>query len=497
MPIGRQKLFMPSAPGGIRSDVAVYDVPPGQWSAASNWLVRLGKSGPRPGYNTFSYSQVATADPLMGFNWKNTASGGNGGLVGHTATAAYHLPTGTDLTGTWAALDPTTSIRPRLAEYFSNGNYHTVRVSTGNAVDRWDGDLANDFVNATGAMAGVDLTVVEPYLIVGGVTDGSSPIDTIRWCDANNCDSWPAINALSFREVPGAVNAVRALNATSFAVYKPGGLWLCSLQAARTAFQKQFIGAIRGPLNPAAVVQAEGIHYWMAEDGVIRSFDGRTVRIVNSSVSNLAETYIPLVFWGYASGVYVNGPESELWFFAPYIAGSNTYAIALNLTTNTASFHVFPELFYAAITDNISSAAKFPNIILGNATGVAVTLAADTLTDNGTPIEWAFSSGWLPASELREETEISGITNYWKKTDDPLAVTTTLTVSNSLSDDETMVGAGTYDISAASNEHLLEFGDLRGKFCKITHSGQSVVQDLEYRGSAVIGWTRAQDRNNL
>lgn len=487
MPRGRSKLWYESFPGGMRTDLNPAVIPAGEWLYSKNVIVRKGRTLIRPGYSDTALS--TPGDGVYGLYCDGVTSDGANAWVAHTKTKAIFFD-GTDITGSWTstlgAYAPIQMIRFRSG----STNYY-LRTNSANAVDKWDGNTANDFVDATGAPAGSDLTAVGPYCIVASATDAS-----VSWCDANDIDSWTASNVIYFNEArtQGFIPvAVRALNNQSFALYTQGTIHVCQLQAAKAAFQVQFVGYFPGPLHASALVAHQGVHYWMGWDYSLWAFDGASVRRVSAPMNSaFVRAHIAYTYGSYACITGLEDPE--YWLSLSQPANSLADLWSVNIRTGKVFYHRTAHYFHAMAPylGNIDRTAGITQNFLGGTSDGKIMQFSDSYTsDNGTAIAWEFGHGFRPATgDVDERGEIDVVTSYWKKTSSSCTVTIGLTVSDSISDDESET-TGTFDTQTATTNHLTTFRGKRGKWVKLRHSGTAAVAGIEFRGAAVTSWGRA------
>jgi hypothetical protein len=491
MPRGRSKVWYNSSPGGIRGDLNPATIPDGEWLSSSNMLVRDGVAVPRPGYAQLG-STLAAGNRVIGIHTRISpfyvGSSYTGNVVVHTRTAAYYRAASSwdDITGTW-----TTSDAPvRFVTFPSGGSIYVLRTNTSNPIDAWDGS-SSAFANVAAAPYGNDITVLGGYVVV---CTSASYNEGVQWSALNDHTTWPASNGAFLLDAYGPMIAVRALNNRAMAVYNSSGLWLGALQAAKTAFQFSFIGNVPGPLSSAALISYRNTHYWMASDLSVWSFDGAQVRNVSPGVAYLMSSIgAPDGALQITSSAYVPRSQPELWFLVQSAPLFNTIKklIVVNLATQAVTIHEVADYLSCIAAGHPNTNRTEFGLLYGDVDGRVYDSFSDDLTDDGTAIAWNFEYGYRPTTgNVDEKGTVDGVASYWKKTSSSCTVTVGLTVSDSISGDETEY-TDTFDTSTATSNHLKTFRGKEGKWVKLKHSGTAVVADLEYRGACVTSWQRS------
>lgn len=486
MPRGRTKLIYNSSPGGIRGDLNPATIPDGEWLSSSNWLSRRGVGVPRPGYAQLG-STMASADAIIGIHPINPVSTSSVQYQIQTATKSYWGVDGgsyTDITGTWT----TEQGHCRMVSYKSGGTTYVLRVSPLNAVDS-SSSGSNNFANIAAAPAGYDITVVGPYVVVATATASSD----VQWNSANDISTWPSSNIILTDEAD-ATTACRALNARSFAFYKRNSVHVATLQAAKVAFQSARVATAAGPTSPASLVDTPFGHFWLAHDGVIRSFDGASVRVVSTAVQAWFNSNALRDSTSRGCGAALMRDEPEIWWFVYSTGVVSNRAICLNITTGKVTVHQLQHEIRSCSQAAYRSSLNLPQdhqLILGGSDGKLYLFGSNaTLTDAGTAIPWNFEFGYRPLTDVEDRGKLDGVSSYFKKTSSSCTVTVSVTLSDGIDDSDTAT-TDTFDTNTAGN-HLKTFRSLDPKkWIKLKYSGTQVVANLEYRGSIVTAWERS------
>ena len=505
------------APGGVREDLGLANIPDGSWSASSNFLVRNGTGRPRPGYTTVASSLSSASDIVTGFGYRGSPETA-ANLIAHTLTKAYNYDGSAfnDITGTWTT---STAAQPvRMAQFWDGTTLVIGRVNEANAVDKWTG--AGNFQDATGAPAARDITVCGNRVILGYIATGGTFSQRVQWSGFKDIDSWTATDYDEATETPGDIVAVRALGPLSFGIYKEDAVLVGQLVDAATIFQFQFIGRTIGPAGPSALVATpDSVHYWMGKNGLLYRFDGAKPEVIGG----LNKTALQGFAYSRrmeAHGSLLGGSQPEIWWWYPDAAASTMVSAAcLNLTTMAVTPHTFRDSVTASAgwlsqgsltyntlpgtmdglaalyaTYDAMTSAALPSSILGVLTSGAVVYAAQfglvlTDRDSSGPIAWSVT----PATKALNgggRVYMDGVRNYWRKTASTLTVTVGATISDALDDAGTET-TSTFDMSAATTDgHLTVFSNKTGRYVTVRVAGASQVEEMQFRACDVLAWPR-------
>lgn len=486
MPRGRNKLIYNSFPGGIRKDLNPATIPDGAWASSKNVLCRHGRVVVRPG---MSLERTLTAgNAVIGILLAGATSNGVIQLCYQTKTKTY-TGGGVDITGTWTT--STTAFPVAFARFNSGGTLWVLRMNVINAMDKWDQNPANSFVDCTGAPSANCLTVIGPYVVTGGTT-----VAQIQWCEPNDIDNWPSSNILKMSEVESdgfLCSALVTLNSRSFVAFFQTGLYLCSLQAAKTPFSAQLVAKVPGPLHPTSAVVHEGVVYWLAWDYSIRAFDGSSVTVV-ASIQGLAGSPISSsIYYNNALPCWIfSGDEPEFWASLGDETNNFRDAICVNLKTKAVTYHVLGACITAgaAISWFSDDLGIMPAAYVGDTAGKIHVFSNYYKNDNGTDIPWEFEFGYRPLAEIGERAKLDAVASYFKKTVTSCSVRVEVATNDAI-DDNNSYTYGTFDTSSGGNNLNAFRDESPKKWIKLRYSGTKNVTNLQYRGSIVSSWERS------
>jgi hypothetical protein len=98
----------------------------------------------------------------------------------------------------------------------------------------------------------------------------------VSWGEQAAIDRWPALNRRFLGDTPDPVVACQSLGVYGLVVLKQRSIWVGVPTAGSSAFAFRFEprGEYDGPCSPAAVIQVDGVLYWLTIRGQIAAYDG-------------------------------------------------------------------------------------------------------------------------------------------------------------------------------------------------------------------------------
>ncbi|HEX7162144.1 MAG TPA: hypothetical protein VF223_13025 [Trebonia sp.] len=255
-----------------------------------NVLVRKGRLEPRPGLTVFdatpldgrvigAYSAISIVegafqdDTFQNDAFQTEANAPSSTLVACTPTSMF-LRTAAgwqDVTDT--PLLAGDDSHARFTSIFLNNVLHVLMTNGVDAPRELRSDQSVIQVIAGTPPRFTDWTTLAGQARVVGIVP---PFD-IRWSNIADIGSWPALNVANLSGTPDRLVAIRNLGTLGVAVYKTHTIWLgvtTGLPTEAAALRFELRGWFDGPASPAAVVDAQGIHYYMTENGRVAAFSG-------------------------------------------------------------------------------------------------------------------------------------------------------------------------------------------------------------------------------
>lgn len=204
-----------------------------------------------------------------------------------------------------------------------------------------------------------DIAILANRVVMVNTTEGGVRFPRrIRWSANGDATRWPVLAYLDTLDANDQIVGIVQMGANLAVVYGETSYFF--LQAIpgddANAFADERIYAAQGspgPVSPAAIVAAEGAHYYLGFDGRLYTFNGAAI----APLSQLADpVFTAALDNGNASkshGAYLPS-KRQIWFFMPTTTLTNvtvdpSVAEVLDLTTPQASV-LPPQTFSEGIT---------------------------------------------------------------------------------------------------------------------------------------------------
>lgn len=191
-----------------------------------------------------------------------------GGIVDRSRASPYVAPTQQYAVWHFAAFDTTT-----LAINYDNTLQATASIGS------------TDFADVSGGPKAFTLAVQRNFVIVGNIKDGAYAGGNSWLCSAieDHTDWTPDIATQSatgrLTATPGDIVRMYAYRDNVIA-FKAGGFHRGTyVGAARNTWEWPVVSSNVGLVGPEAICEAEGVLYWLAEDGFYRWVGGAVERI--------------------------------------------------------------------------------------------------------------------------------------------------------------------------------------------------------------------------
>lgn len=147
---------------------------------------------------------------------------------------------------------------------------------------------------------------------------GIVPPFTVQWGNSLDITTWAANNVRVLSDTPDIAIAIRNLGTLGFIVWKQRTLWVGLAQGGLNSayFRFELRGFFEGPAGVSAIVDADGVQYWMTATGRVGAFDGVQQKWVAEGIYPLMRDDVDAQYMGRAFGVY-NPTFREVYFYYP------------------------------------------------------------------------------------------------------------------------------------------------------------------------------------
>lgn len=503
--------------GGVRGDLAPWEIPPGFLWRSQNFLDRFGRLRTRPGLQAAaSTGPGARVSGGQGF----TTNLGIAQVVAASGTKWKKLESDswTDISGAVTFTnDPDNPTR--FTVFPSSGVNYLIGVNNMEVPYQWDGVAPT--ITALGGSPPIakDVTVSGNFVILGNVVEsGVRSSSRIRVSDFNDLNSWAQYGPQDLTDTNDDIVAVRALTRTIFAIYKTKSVWVGYAQLGLFPFAFETIEYVPGPVSPAAIVRFGQRHYYFATDGRIYRFDGSRVEPVSLPVEYyLLQAGLPTQFrsvnrarcWG----VYTPF-DRRVWFFYPGPSGTDpVLAISINVDTGACYPHVFPfgvtagwdgddiaTLAWSDLTgtwdaigpgtyptwDSFGGTLE-PTAFIGSTNGQVYRFLYD-VDDDGVAIPMTWEMPLKPWLGLPNTVHIDGLESFFTQISAGPLITMSIGASDALAEpvDPAYTIIGTHDTSLTTRQKF-NLTDLNTRFWSMRYAVSANVP-ITFLGGMASAW---------
>lgn len=522
MPRGDVRVELVPPMRGLRSDLPRHLVPDGYLVGGENVLCRDGKVYTRPGFTKLT-TTAPTANRLMGAAYYVTHAAARRLVVG--TTLGYHLFDGTS----WEDVSPTTALtggagdQVRFAVFPFAATTRVIAVNDVDAPQVYTG--SGDFAALGGSPPIAKcVTVAFQRTILGNVTvSGTRRGSALRVSGFQDPTVWSSDNEVNLTDTQDNIVEVRALNDQVFAIYKDRSQWVGIGAANMFPFVFELKDQQPGPVSPGSVVQAEGVHYYIGQDGDVYRFDGQRCVSIGGAVRRTIQADVLWNQQGRAHGFF-DPTYREIWWFWPTFSGPSGYfyGIVYRLPQEDMPGAFSPLMKYTAILTTSTAwrdltsfgwndltgtwnglGSTYPtwdsfpnlgqmNVVAGTSGGVVYRFGRSGNDDGN-----SFLSSWdLPfraPGGAGENFRVDVVEAIFKRppSAQALSVDIVLLTSDTLGDDGTAVTA--QSVSTGSTDKLrATYANTQARFVAVRHRIPNVTAQQEYRGGMLYGWRRGE-----
>ena len=391
---------------GVQQQVPAHQLPPDAFYDALNVCLRSGALVTRPCLKPFT-SGALTSRVTGAFQY--TKADGSRIPVAGTTTDMMQFPVDGP---NWVSIKGSATITGSATDlyHFTTLTFGTPGVNylvMANGKDlplQWGG-AGNVVVISNAPPVFKDVTT--SFERVVGLVGNNE----VRWGEINSLTSWSELNSRFLSETPDASVAVKNIGTLGIVVYKQRSIWVGYAQGgpSSAAFRFELRAYIDGPAGSAAVIDANGSHFYMTVSGRVGMFDGNSHQWVADGIWPLIKADIASEYANRIVGAY-DERESLVIFWYPRKVdsqGEATGMVVLNLpfpSANIPMFAAFPGLCARGVSAavNIRLADNMDHILVFNSTGGTVNrshiLDFATRTDDSTAIAAFYQTGLVTNS---------------------------------------------------------------------------------------------------
>lgn len=350
---------LPVPTGGLVLNMPPHQVPPNALTDGSNMYLDIdGLLKPRSGYTPLAMPGPATTavtnlfwntDTFLWSNnpytWQQLGAGGShisGGVSYRDSNLSAETVVATlgdwysFRDGVWIAItDPaapqggSANSPARFAVFSQGGVYYAVGVNNVNQMRRWTGGLPT-YLTIAAAPIARDILVLANRVVAFNTTEAGTPFPRrARWSKFEDSTLWPALNFNDTLDSDDAIVGAAKLGQGAAAIYGGKSIWVIQSNPggsdASSFTTQEIFSALNysGPISTAAIVVAEGAHYYMGTDGRVYQFNGIQPQAISDPVDPAVLAQINLGFGSRCHAVYLPIKRALVFFWPALTTGAD------------------------------------------------------------------------------------------------------------------------------------------------------------------------------
>ena len=354
-----QPFPLPVPTGGVVYNLPPHQVPPNALIDGSNTYLDIdGLFKCRPGYVPLAIPGPATvSNPTLfwdtdtytwntnPYTWQQVGAGGthiSGGVSWQNGDSSLENICATlgdwysFEGGVWTAItDPanpqggSANSPARFAVFSQGGVYWAVGVNNVNQMRRWTSGLIQ-YQTLAAAPIARDILVLGNRLVAFNTTEiGTQYLRRARWSQFEDATLWPALNFNDMLDSADSIIGAASFGQGAAAVYGGKSIWIIQSNPGgddASAFTTQELFAAlnySGPIGTAAIVVAEGSHYYLGTDGRVYQFNGIQPQAISDPIDPAVLARINLGFGSRCHAVYLPVKRAIIFFWPALATGED------------------------------------------------------------------------------------------------------------------------------------------------------------------------------
>ena len=503
---------------GIRTDMPKHLIPDGYLSGGENVLFRDGLIVVRGGMTPLT-STAPTTVPIMGGIFYSDHVQTLRTIAG-TTTGFWLFSSGawSDISG--SALTGTNADQVRFTVFPLTNTTRVIAVNDVNAPRVYTG--AGNFVSLGGSPPiAMDCTTAFRRVILGNIiVSGTRRSTSVAVSGFQDPTIWSSDNFFTIADTGDPILAVKNLDDQQFAIYREKSQWVGIGAGDIFPFIYEIRDQQPGPVSPAAVVQAEGPHYYVGLDGDVYRFDGNRCTSIGYPVRRLIQSDFDFDNRKRCHGVYDPINREIWWYWQSYRTIGGFSGIAYRLPNAE-----MPGAFSPLMTYRFSLTASlqwrdtiglgwddltgtwddlgalyptwdsFPNvsrlgILVGSSAGQVYRFGRSG-GDDGGGIDASWDLPFRSYGGVGENVRMDSIEAHFKKPALSVNASIVLLTTDTLNDDGTVADTQTFDINT-SNKIRATYYNQVARFMSIRHKLTGTQGLQEYRGGTIYAYSRGE-----
>lgn len=494
---------------GERGDIPDHELPLDALRLCQNMIRNSqGRLVIRDGYKPFV--STGPGGRAMGIKYFRTATGSDRTVYANrTQLWSFDGTTWTNRTGSTALAGSTTQ-QVRFAVMSVSGTYKIAAVNGANANQLWNGAAATFSDMAGSPPNALDATVAANRMLLV-----VSP-DTIRISEYNDPETWPSDFTVRLVDAGDLLVGCDRLNRVTVAIYGDHSQYVARAQNGSFPFRFELIEEQLGPISPYVIVRFGGIHYYLAEDGMVYMFDGQRCTPIGGAMQNFVQSNLNWSSRAMSHGWYSAARRCINWLFPSGTSSAPDLGIYLNVLTGEMG-----RLKYGSITasapwrsvalvtwndlasytwnniaatyptwDSFGSAAQVREI-LGDDSGQVHLVGYGDGSDNGTAIECIMETPLISGDPERRDKDFRphAVETFFRKTTNSTTLQTRIGTTATLMSDRTLTSASNVDLNT-DQRNSIDLATLaldEKSFVSLYHYISAATGGVEWLGANLYG----------
>lgn len=329
-----QAFPIPIPTGGVDYSHPPHLLAPNQLSDGQNVYLDIdGLYKPRHGY-----TPLLTPGPSVriqgGINYQNSDLTYSTVVAGLNTWWSYDGATWTnitDLANPWGGIEDDPA---RFTAFSQSGVWYACGVNNSNKVTTWTAGDATYTIQTSAPVARDILVLGSRLVCFNTVESGTRYPRRARWSAFEDRTSWPTLNFNDMLDDSGFIVGARNMGALAAAVYGSESIWILQSNPSgndASAFTAQSLftaDGYAGPISSAAIVVAEGGHYYLGTNGHIYFFNGVNPTDISGPICPKIIQTINFATGTRCHGIYLPMKRALVFFFPQGATGSDCQTAA-------------------------------------------------------------------------------------------------------------------------------------------------------------------------
>ena len=254
----------------------------------------------------------------------------------------------------------------RFAVFAQGGVLWAIGVNDVNQMRRW-ASAQVQYETVAAAPIARDVLVLGNRVVAFNTTESTTRYSRrARWSQFEDATTWPALNFNDMLDSDDGIVGAAKLGQGAAAVYGGKSIWIIQSNPGgddASAFTTQeLFSAVNysGPIGTAAIVVAEGAHYYLATDGRVYQFNGIQPQAISDPIDPKVLALINLGFGSRCHAVYIPIKRAIVFFWPALLTGADCQ--------NASYYSLARQVWEPVETFTEGISASWPGVIVSGQT---------------------------------------------------------------------------------------------------------------------------------